>query len=150
MSWESTESVEADELFDLTFEALQGGSLADFIELNSKITSSELYVNDTPSNIELQFDNEEIGLANAILHQNDPNPFETTTKIRFELPQASNAVVSIFDMTGKELKRFEGSFVKGLNVVELNQKDLNHSGSYYYQLVVEDIFIDSKKMIVIE
>lgn len=37
------------------------------------------------------------------LHQNYPNPFNPTTNITFEVPEASQVVLSVYDMLGRKV-----------------------------------------------
>ena len=83
-----------------------------------------------------------------VLYQNEPNPFDNFTSIRFNLLNSDFATLSIMDMNGKEIKRFEGEFSKGVNKVQLENADFPASGMYYYQLKTKD-FNDTKKMLYI-
>lgn len=83
-----------------------------------------------------------------ILYQNEPNPFESITSVRFYLINSDYATLSIYDINGREVKRFEGSFPSGENKVTLENADLPSSGIYYYRLVTKD-FNDTKKMLYI-
>jgi hypothetical protein len=44
------------------------------------------------------------GKGNITLFQNTPNPFSSSTTIRFDLPVAQKIKLSVFDMTGREIK----------------------------------------------
>ncbi|WP_236972050.1 T9SS type A sorting domain-containing protein, partial [Membranihabitans marinus] len=69
--------------------------------------------------------------------------------IGFNLPEASDATLSVYDVTGKVLKVVEGAYGKGYNEVKLNSSDLNATGVLYYQLDTKT-YTATKKMIVIE
>lgn len=83
------------------------------------------------------------------LKQNQPNPFQSETTIRFDLPEASTATLRILDLNGRVLKVVEGNYEQGVNTIILQQNELNASGVLYYQL---DTPTDSatKKMIILE
>lgn len=54
------------------------------------------------------------------LHQNFPNPFNSSTSIRFELPSSSTITLELYDLSGKKLRTLVSAFLK--------------SGSHEYQL----------------
>lgn len=73
------------------------------------------------------------------LHQNFPNPFNPTTKIRFELP--SDAVVSlkVFDVLGREISTLvNGEQKAGIHDVLFDGTYLS-SGLYYYRLAMTSL-----------
>ena len=39
------------------------------------------------------------------LEQNYPNPFNPTTTIRYDIPEQSDVLISLFDVLGREVKR---------------------------------------------
>ncbi|HLU93794.1 MAG TPA: T9SS type A sorting domain-containing protein, partial [Membranihabitans sp.] len=84
--------------------------------------------------------------GNFVLHQNHPNPFEHYTVIGFELPEATQGRLVIYEVTGKVLKEFKGNFVKGYNEVTITQGELPAMGMLYYQLETEK-FVATKKMV---
>jgi len=69
--------------------------------------------------------------------------------IGFEMPQASDATLSVLDVTGKVITTINGNYAKGYNEIELSKSDLGAAGVYYYQLDSGD-FTATKKMIIIE
>lgn len=81
-----------------------------------------------------------------VLHQNTPNPFSKETFIKFELLQASEVTLTIYDPKGKVLKTYEGDFEKGNNQIKVNGEDLVVYGILYYQVTTADQIL-SKKMI---
>lgn len=82
----------------------------------------------------------------AILFQNTPNPFREETKIGCTIPSnAMSALLLIYDMTGKQL--VSTTIVeRGNTEVTIKGKSLI-PGMYMYSLVVDDIIIDTKRMI---
>ena len=150
MVWFSAETqvVDVNEtLFTMTFEANAAVTLSEALSLNSSITRAEAYVGqdlDTYE-IDLLFGEENTAVT---LYQNQPNPFEESTTIGFDLPRASEATVVIFDIAGKELKKIKGQYAKGYNTVTVEAKDLNASGVLYYQLQTGSELV-TKKMIAV-
>ena len=79
------------------------------------------------------------------LYQNSPNPFKEQTLIRFALADdATDAAVCIFDMTGKQLRRFP--VTPGMDSITINGGDLG-AGMFLYSLIVDGQEIDTKRMI---
>ncbi len=83
------------------------------------------------------------------LNQNSPNPFKTITQIQYSLPQKyDNANLVVYNATGRLIKSIAltGNETQTLS---LNATGLP-AGVYYYNLVVDETIVDSKKCIVIK
>lgn len=111
-------------------------------------TSSRLE-DDTNNDINsLGFPNEAISesLYLGKLYQNKPNPFSNTTVIEYETGNnATYASILVFDMQGKQLKRFD-NLSKGFNSVTINASEL-YAGMFMYSLIVDGKEIATKRMI---
>ncbi|MFP4458627.1 MAG: C25 family cysteine peptidase [Candidatus Zixiibacteriota bacterium] len=62
-----------------------------------------------------------------------PNPFNSNANIEFDLPDASNIKLSVFDLTGKEIYSVFGYFNSGKQSIDLDFEG-NESGIYFYKL----------------
>ena len=87
------------------------------------------------------------------LEQNYPNPFNSVTQIRFSLPQTALIKLTVFDISGREIKALiDQSFPKGEHSLSWDgtnsQNQKVSSGVYIYKLESE-YFSDSKKMILL-
>jgi hypothetical protein len=83
------------------------------------------------------------------LHQNFPNPFNPETKIRFELPKATNINLKVYDINGKEVCRLaSGRFSAGTYETTFDGTKFS-SGTYIYRLEAEAYTI-SKSMILLK
>ena len=73
------------------------------------------------------------------VHQNFPNPFNPSTTIRYYLLEESRVSLSIFDMSGREVWRWERQEQAGYRQLIWNGRDLNSrevpAGVYIYRLV---------------
>ena len=77
---------------------------------------------------------DELAANGLALLQNQPNPAVASTLIRYELAQAGNVVLEVFDMTGKKVAEVnEGSRSAGQHSIELSTADMS-AGVYHYTL----------------
>jgi hypothetical protein len=138
-------------LFTISFEAMENVTIKEAININSRYTASEAYVGTglEVREVKLGYRTEEGTemVSSYDLYQNEPNPFRGSTVISFNLPEAAQASLKVYDVTGKVLYRTNGDYTKGLNSVKI--QGLNASGVLYYQLNSDD-YTATKKMIVIE
>lgn len=151
MSYAAKSPVElntGDVLFTLQFKAKSSGNLEEALSLNSEITKSESYdAAFKVGKVDLRFTN-----ANneaVVLYQNEPNPFIAQTVISYYLPAAADAILSIHDVLGKQIKQYQLTGEQGLNTIQINKQELGVSGVMYYTLKSGD-FTATKKMIVVE
>ena len=102
---------------------------------------------------------EEYLLDGFILHQNFPNPFNPTTKIKFTIPQTDSPLqggargglvtLKVYDVLGNEIATLIDEYKPaGIYEVEFNGSEFS-SGIYFYQLRAGD-FVQSKKMILMK
>ncbi len=151
-SWHKVGGVSAtasDVLFTLSFQATTAGQLSEMININSKVTEAEAY--NTSSDIKdlkLTFGGSETG-AEFALYQNEPNPFKGSTMIGYDLPEAGNVVLTVFDVTGKVVFVKEQTSVKGYNMMTISSKEMASVGVMYYRLDANE-YTATKKMIIIE
>ncbi|MEM6697008.1 MAG: peroxidase family protein, partial [Bacteroidota bacterium] len=76
----------------------------------------------------------------AKLYQNDPNPFEETTTIRFDLPERMNVALTFVSNRGQVLHTIERTFEEGENQVTIERSMLgNYRGNIFYYLKAEGI-----------
>ena len=88
------------------------------------------------------------------LEQNFPNPFNPTTTLRFDLPEVSDATVTIFNMLGQKVRVFNmNDTPAGYHSVTWDAtNDLGEqvgAGVYLYQLQAKD-FVKTRKMVLLK
>jgi len=83
------------------------------------------------------------------LHNNFPNPFNPTTKIRFDIPKNSNVKISIYDINGRIINQLiNKDLVVGCYELNWNASNLA-SGVYFYRIDAES-FSDIKRMLFVK
>jgi hypothetical protein len=86
---------------------------------------------------------------NYSLHQNFPNPFNPTTKIRFEIPTSEFVVLKVYDVVGREVAVLVNEkLTAGLKEFSFNAINLP-SGVYFYELRAGS-FKETKKMVLVK
>ncbi|HKC66907.1 MAG TPA: tail fiber domain-containing protein, partial [Bacteroidia bacterium] len=82
----------------------------------------------------------------AILYQNNPNPFSQTTVVKcFVPPNTQSSSLLVFDMNGALKKTIPINNSGTINIT-INGGDLT-PGMYYYTLLIDGQEVDTKKMI---
>ncbi len=88
-------------------------------------------------------------ITDYALYQNYPNPFNPTTKIVFDLVEAGNVSLRVYNLLGQEvLILVNAERNAGRHVVQLESENLP-SGVYVYKLEVNG-FSDAKKMLLLK
>ena len=81
-----------------------------------------------------------------LLEQNEPNPFDQTTIIRYYIPESAQRTnIVVKNMDGKTVGDFNIT-EKGHGSIQVNSGLLS-AGSFYYSLIIDGSVIDTKKMI---
>jgi hypothetical protein len=89
------------------------------------------------------------GNGEAIMAQNEPNPFTHETVVKYTLPQSvSSAFMAVYDLTGKQITTFPIN-EKGSSSLTITSEKLA-AGIYIYSIVADGKLVDSKRMIVSE
>ena len=157
ISWNAlngaAQSIE-DGLINFVFETLQDGKLSEVVGLNTKRLTPEAYLTELEVvDITLNFRSKDGKVISSseefALYQNQPNPFDGTTTISFNLPKMEEASIHIFDVTGKTVHLIKGVFAKGKNEVTVGKAELLTTGVLYYRLETKDQMA-TRKMIMIE
>jgi hypothetical protein len=88
-------------------------------------------------------------INNYLLRHNYPNPFNPTTKIKYQIPQLSFVTLKIYDVLGSEVALLvQGEKSLGSYQVEFNATGLP-SGVYFYRLQAGN-FVETKKMVLMK
>jgi len=150
-SWEQSPSISVEDdalLFTLVIKAKKNTQLSKTLVVNSSITIAEAYSKEsTIMDVGLHF-TATTSKSNLALFQNQPNPFTQQTIIGFQLPSATTATLSIYNINGQLVKTFSGYYQAGYNELLIDLKDLTtNSGVLYYHLQTPNTKRLTKKMI---
>ena len=85
------------------------------------------------------------------LSNNYPNPFNPTTSINFNIPIASEVILTIYNITGQEVAKIHNGYAQAgsYKAVWNGMDNLGNkapSGVYFYELKAENHFHKVKKM----
>ena len=140
-------------MFTIHFTAKSNTSLEDVLSLSDKFTKAEAYnIENEVSDIALNFNQVELIATPDVkfeLFQNTPNPFNQSTKTGFNLPEASEATLVVYDITGKLVWSISDQFESGYNEVILDRSTLKVSGTLFYQFKSAN-YNAERKMIIID
>jgi len=80
------------------------------------------------------------------LHPNSPNPFDASTILRYDLPEAADVELSVYNLLGQEVRRLvDGEVGAGFHTVTFEAGDLP-SGVYLYRITAGD-FSQTRRMV---
>ncbi|MFQ5869355.1 MAG: T9SS type A sorting domain-containing protein, partial [Candidatus Zixiibacteriota bacterium] len=85
----------------------------------------------------------------AELYQNHPNPFNVTTAVEYELPEAGNVRLEVYNLVGKKVATLVNRVEEaGYKSVTWDASDVS-SGIYFYKLIAGD-FTETKRMMLVK
>lgn len=86
---------------------------------------------------------------NYILTENYPNPFSTSTRISYTIPEPGIVSLKIYDIHGREIRELVNEYqTSNQYSVTFNAESLP-SGTYYYKLQVNDL-VNIQKMLLVK
>ena len=89
-------------------------------------------------------------LSEAVLYQNNPNPFNRETTIAYRLPSdIQSASICIYNLNGQQLKKYELDASVISNSVTADASALT-TGMYIYALIIDGQMVASKRMVLTE
>jgi hypothetical protein len=142
-------------VFTLRFTALQGGkNLSDVLKMEDDLSATYALTDQRDQvAVMLSFkgqDQPNHSNQSPVLYQNTPNPFDKETSVRFELPEASDIQLTIYDVNGRLINELNGYYSKGLHEVHFGRGEFGqYAGVLYYTLRSGD-FIATRKMVIID
>ena len=86
--------------------------------------------------------------SNYGLAQNYPNPFNPVTNISFQMPNAGDYSLTVYNVTGQVVETFAGTAQAGVTTVTWDAAN-QASGIYFYKLEANN-FSETKKMVLLK
>lgn len=124
----------------------------DVDNLNERMDRLENQINELKELMlsQLPEDQRETLMNKARIDQNTPNPFGSSTRIRYFIPtDAQSASVVINNAEGVQVEVIELS-ERGEGSKALNTSGWTNSGVYYYSLIVDGELIATRKMVMVQ
>jgi hypothetical protein len=146
MSWNIENAQKISDVIHLTFIAKTNTRLSEILSIGD--FSSQAYSTGLEG-IDLELRSKIKGEIEFELFQNTPNPFAEVTEVKFILPQASSAKLTVFDVKGRALVQVTDTYEQGTNSIYINRRDLGATGVYYYTIEAGS-HIATKKMVIID
>jgi len=82
------------------------------------------------------------------LFQNEPNPFDNQTVIRFDVREPSDFILEVYDTKGTLIHSEQAHYLKGNQTITLQEEVLPTVGAYFYKLKTKDYFITNRMILV--
>jgi hypothetical protein len=150
-SWNKAQGVKLDQsqpLFTLLLKTNQMVTLSEAITLVTAPTHPEAYtVGSDILDLGLTFRGSEAAYTFELL-QNEPNPFNGSTQIGYVIPESGQVILTLFDLTGRELYKQTVLGNKGMNTVEVRKDQIGAQGIVYYQVQFQG-YTATKKMLIL-
>jgi hypothetical protein len=148
-SWNKAQGVEVGKdqpLFTLLLRTDHSVRLSEAITLVSNPTHPEAYTTESDiMDLGLTFRGTENAYAFELL-QNEPNPFNGATQIGYVIPESGKVVLTLFDLTGRELFKQTLNGNKGLNKVGCDQRSNWLPGSCLLSNTIPGIYCNEENV----
>jgi hypothetical protein len=139
--------------FTVQFRAKTAGTLGKMLGVSNRITRSEAYTASADRlNVALRFRQNGHSVVEGVKHelyQNTPNPFVQYTVIGFNLPEAAETTLTVFDANGRVVYSEKGDFGKGYNTFTIQAEEVSKNGMLYYKVSTAK-WSETKQMIQIK
>ncbi len=139
-----------DRLFSLTLLAAADAKLSEVLSLTDRATRTEGYsTTGDIRNLVLNFGSTTVATEAAFeLLQNTPNPFAASTEIRFNLPVAADATLTVQDVTGKVVLVRIIEANAGFNKTVISRREVGGSAGVLTYTLTAGEYTATRKMVV--
>jgi ligand-binding sensor domain-containing protein len=88
-------------------------------------------------------------INNFYLFQNNPNPFNSLTRIKFSIPKSDKVQIKVYDILGNELQTLLNEY-KHAGIYEVNFDANNLPSGVYFYRITTGAFTDTKKLVLLK
>ena len=158
-SRQTVDQAKDEPLFTLVVRSQKDAKLSDLLRINSRYTQAEAYsATNELLDVALTFEDgngrhleDSFHLRPDAFHleQNQPNPWSDKTSIGFQMPQAGEVMLGLYDAQGRQLRLIRNYYEAGAHQVEISREDLPAVGIIYYTLSTQG-FTATRKMILLK
>ncbi len=129
-------------VFKVRFKALTGGAkLSELLQLNDEVLPGMAFnAEHAESEVVLSFSELSTSVSieplegRAQLLQNRPNPFNEETTIGFILPEACEAQLRVYDLSGREITSYRRQYSAGYHEIVFRVNNASDYGVMFYEL----------------
>jgi hypothetical protein len=145
LTWNDVKAIDlpaGTELLNIEFKVKNPGLLSEQLSINSSITEAIAF--DTEGQeLGIMFEARSQKSDDFVLYQNEPNPWASSTKLKYELPTNGNVKLTISNGYGIKLieKVLNGKI--GTNIIEIQKENVNYNG-----LLIVDLEFEGKHQII--
>jgi hypothetical protein len=154
LSWAGTQSTtlaKGDAVMSITFKATKSGKLSDMITLSNNVLTTEAYIGADMERSAIALEIRSDVRPNVFnVSQNEPNPWKASTVINYTLPQAGAVRLTITDVTGRLVKRYDIKGNAGANEMVITRQDLGAAGGIFIYQIESAGQMEQKKMMLVE
>jgi hypothetical protein len=136
VSWDSP-SEPRQPTFTLHLRAWQEGTLSELLALTGSVTPAEAYTAEGSTQDVALWLQSAVEAGQPELFQNEPNPFAGRTRIAFFLPEAMPAILSVYDVDGRELYSHAAHYGAGRHELDVELPGAEHGAMLFYKLQTE-------------
>jgi hypothetical protein len=151
VSWNSIRDMDMDTdepLFYIRVSAKRAVNVSTSLFMDGSITRAAIIRDFEEQPLILEFRETSVTDLSYSLEQNEPNPFQGNTVIRFNIPSDQQVRLKVFDTDGKVMADYNEWLNGGHHEILISGEELGTNGIYYYTLETQG-FVSTRKMIFI-
>lgn len=145
LSWNNTKATIlpiGSDLMTIEFKVKKPGLLSEQLNINSSITEAIAF-DEEGREFGILFEARNQKSDDFVLYQNEPNPWASSTNLRYELPNSGSVKMTISNGYGVKIFEKVLSGKTGTNYVEIQKENINYNG-----LLLVDLEFEGKHQVI--